>query len=64
MVVESSDSLAQLKEGKVFEEYKSALRLLISEQLVSKQLVYLISYGSTATQGSAQGLPFTKFRSQ
>ncbi len=64
VVVESSDNLAMSKEGSVFEEYKNALKLLIEDQLINKDNVYFIKYGTNPSPKTAQGLPFTKFKTQ
>ena len=64
LLVEASQALAQLEDGKIFEEYKSSLKLLVDEQLVDKEAVYFIQFGTEASPKKPEPLPFEGGRSQ
>lgn len=64
LLVEASQALAQLEDGKRFEEYKKSLSLLVEEQLSSKEAVYFIQFGTVATPQTPEPLPFEVSRSQ
>ena len=64
LLVEASQSLAQLEDGKKFEEYKNSLKLLVEEQLVNKDEVCLIQFGTEACPQSPEPLPFGVSRNQ
>ena len=58
VLVEASQSLAQVQHGKKFEEYKNSLKLLVEEQLINKEEVYFIKFGTDAYPQSPNPLPF------
>ena len=62
--METSQTLAQLEDGKRFEVYKNSLKLLVEEQLVDKEAVYFIQFGTEASPQSPEPLPFAVSRSQ
>ena len=64
LLVEDSQCLIQLEAGHVSELYKSALTLLLNEQLVDKNMVYCIKFGSKVSPQRPQGLPFNKFKAE
>ena len=64
VVVENSACLAQVDNGELFQKYKSALNLLINEQLINMDTVYFIKCGISPGQNSPLTLPFTKFKTQ
>ena len=63
-MVEASEKLAQLQDGRTFEDYKSSLKVLVEEQLVDKEAVYLVQFGSTATPLRPDPVLFETNRSQ
>ncbi len=63
-LVEASQAFAQLENGKRFEEYKKSLKLLVDEQLVDKEAVYFIQFGTEASPKNPEPLPFEVSRSQ
>ena len=62
--METSQALAQLEDGRTFEEYKNSLKLLVNEQLVDKEAVYFIQFGSEASPRRPEPVPFEVGRSQ
>ena len=64
LLVEASQTLAQLEDGKMFEEYKNSLKLLVDEQLVDKEAVYFIQFGTEASPKKPEPLPFEVGQSQ
>ena len=64
LVIEASDCVFGLGNGSVMKQCKFALRSLVEGQLLYKDLVYCISYGSTPNLKKPQGYSFTKFKSE
>ena len=62
--METSKTLAQLEDGKLFEEYKSSLKVLVDEQLVDKEEVYFIQFGTETSPKNPEPVPFNVGRSQ
>lgn len=58
ILIEASQTLAQLKEGGKFKEYKDSLKLLVKEQFCDKEAVYFIQFGTVATPKRPEPLPF------
>lgn len=64
LLVETSQTLVQLEDGKIFEEYKNSLKLLVDEQLVEKEEIYFIQFGTEASPKNPEPVPFNMGRSQ
>ena len=64
LLIEASQALAQREDGKIFEEYKKSLKLLVDEQLVDKEAVYFIQFGTEASPKNPEPVPFEVGRSQ
>lgn len=64
VLAEDSHCLRQLEAGRVSDLYKSALTLLLNEQLVDKNMVYCIKFGRKVSPQPPQGLPFNKFKTE
>ena len=64
VLIETSQGLAQKEDGKLFEEYKNSLKLLVEEQLPDKEAVYFIQFGTNTTPKSPKPLPFEVSTSQ
>ena len=64
LLIEASDKLASAQDGKKFEEYKNSLKFLVEEQLVSKEAVYFIQFGTAAIPQHPEPVPFEINRSQ
>ena len=62
--MEASQTLAQREDGRMFEEYKNSLKLLVDEQLVDKEAVYFIQFGTEALPKEPEPVPFEVGRSQ
>ena len=63
ILVEASQELTKVEDGKIFEEYKNSLKLLVEEQLLNRETVYFIQYGTSASPKSPDPLPFAVSRS-
>ena len=63
-LVETSQNLAEQSDGNIFTEYKESLKLLVNEQLVNKEAVYFLQFGTTIAPSSPQPIPFEVNRTQ
>lgn len=64
ILVEDSSELRAADEGEALVKYKECLKLFVEEQLLERETVYLVKFGSKGAPKKPEPLPFQRGRTQ